>query len=86
MRFAVSLSLAAIGISFLLPSDGYKAVLFLACAALAFVVMGEEEPELAGHPFAGYPENADEAAYDVSAEDEDSYEREYGADQHFSRH
>ncbi|WP_457814196.1 hypothetical protein U8C43_24450 [Sinorhizobium meliloti] len=89
MRFAVSLSLAAIGVSFLLPSDGYKAALFIACAALAFVVMGEEEPELADHPeisFAGDPENADEAAYDVSAEDEDSYEREYETDRHFSRH
>lgn len=43
MRFAVSLSLAAIGVSFLLPSDGYRGALFIACAALAFVVMREEE-------------------------------------------
>jgi len=61
----------------------------IACAALAFVVMEEEEPELAGYPeisFSG-PENADEAAYEVvSAEDEDSYEQEYDTDRNFPRH
>ncbi|RVJ89838.1 hypothetical protein [Sinorhizobium meliloti] len=45
MRFAFSLSLAAIGVSFLLPSDGYKAALFIACAALVILFM--QEPKLA---------------------------------------
>ncbi|MDK1374546.1 MULTISPECIES: hypothetical protein [unclassified Sinorhizobium] len=45
MRFAFTLSLAAVGISFLLPSDGLKAALFIACAILAFVVMREQDEE-----------------------------------------
>lgn len=47
MRFAFSLSLAAIGVSFLLPSDGYKALLFISCGALAFLVMQEPHPAMA---------------------------------------
>jgi hypothetical protein len=89
MRFAVSLSLAAIGLSFLLPSDGYKAALFIACAALAFVVMEEEKRELAGYPensFARPPESDAEAPHEVAAEGEDAYEREYDSDRYFSRH
>lgn len=41
MRFAFSLSLAAIGVSFLLPSEGYKAALFVSCGALVFFFMDE---------------------------------------------
>ncbi|RVH74286.1 hypothetical protein CN203_23700 [Sinorhizobium meliloti] len=84
MRFAVSLSLAAIGVSFLLPSDGYKAALFIACAALAFLVMEEEEPELAG--ISGAPENDE---FSGAPDNEDVYE-EYqdnrGGEHPFSRH
>lgn len=47
MRFAFSLSLAAIGVSFLLPSDGYKAMLFIACGALVFMFMQESKPAIA---------------------------------------
>lgn len=43
MKFGFSLSLAAVGVSFLLPSDGYKAALFIACAVLVFVLMRDEE-------------------------------------------
>ncbi|RVL48489.1 hypothetical protein CN138_09175 [Sinorhizobium meliloti] len=50
MRVVLSLALAAAGISFLLPSDGYRAALFIACAAGVFFVMkepeeGPEDPE-----------------------------------------
>ncbi|XNY07043.1 hypothetical protein ACMFL9_26510 [Sinorhizobium meliloti] len=88
MRFAVSLSLAAIGVSFLLPSDGYKAALFIACAALAFVVINDEEPEFAGYPensFAGLSEKPDENPNGAIG-DEDAYDREYDGDRYFSRH
>lgn len=45
MRFAFSLSLAALGVSYLLPSDIYKAALFVLCGAMVFLFM--PEPELA---------------------------------------
>jgi hypothetical protein len=70
MRFAFSLSLAAIGVSFLLPSDGYKAALFVLCGALVFLFM--KEPKLAmeaipvekeAEPDSGYCED-DQADYD----------------------
>ncbi|MDX0543477.1 hypothetical protein GOL45_29295 [Sinorhizobium medicae] len=54
MRFAFILSLAAIGVSFLLPSDGYKAALFLICAGLAYLFMKEYDER----KFVGYPEVA----------------------------
>lgn len=77
MRFAVSFSLAAVGVSFLLPSDGYKAALFFACAALAFVVMGEEEldadPEFV--PL-GHGPNADDQ-YREDDMDDDERARHY---------
>jgi hypothetical protein len=44
MRFAFSLSLAAIGVSFLLPSDGYKAAFFLSCGLVAFMFIRESKP------------------------------------------
>ncbi|MBB4187363.1 hypothetical protein GGE07_004027 [Sinorhizobium terangae] len=52
MRLAFSLLLAAIGISFLLPSDGYKAAFFIACAPFAYFLTKETsiEPQRA---FAG---------------------------------
>ncbi|MDX0106663.1 MULTISPECIES: hypothetical protein [Sinorhizobium] len=43
MKFGLSLSLAAAGVSFLLPSDGYKAALFFICSVVVFVAMREEE-------------------------------------------
>lgn len=43
MRFAFSLSLAAIGVSFLLPSDGLKAALFILCAGTVALFMPEPQ-------------------------------------------
>lgn len=43
MRFAFSLLLAAIGVSFLLPSDGYKAALFILCAGTVALFMPEPQ-------------------------------------------
>ncbi|GCA51800.1 hypothetical protein KGO5_04257 [Sinorhizobium sp. KGO-5] len=64
MRFAFSLAFAAVGVSFLLPSDGYKAALFVLCGALVFFLM--PGPELA---------MADvRQVNDVEQEDEDSYD------------
>ncbi|MDX0789213.1 hypothetical protein GOD70_22245 [Sinorhizobium medicae] len=43
MRFAFSLLLTAIGVSFLLPSDGYKAALFILCAGTVALFMPEPQ-------------------------------------------
>ncbi|RMI21376.1 hypothetical protein [Sinorhizobium meliloti] len=77
MRFAFSLSFAAIGISFLLPSDGYRAALFIACAALSFVVMREEELDanLEFLPL-GHDANADDQ-YREDDTDDDERARHY---------
>ncbi|PII38687.1 hypothetical protein T190_17035 [Sinorhizobium meliloti CCBAU 01290] len=47
MRFAFSLSLIAIGVSFLLPSDGYKAALFVSCGVLLFLILRDPKPPAA---------------------------------------
>lgn len=47
MRFAFSLLLIAIGISFVLPSDAYKAALFVSCGVLVFLLMRGSEPTAA---------------------------------------
>lgn len=44
MRIAFSLSLIAIGVSFLLPSDAYKAALFVSFGILLFLLMRDPEP------------------------------------------
>jgi hypothetical protein len=44
MRFAFSLLLIAIGVSFLLPSDAFKAALFVSCGVLVFLLMRDSEP------------------------------------------
>ncbi|RVH50687.1 hypothetical protein [Sinorhizobium meliloti] len=69
MRFAFSLSLAAIGVSFLLPSDGYKAALFVLCGALVFLFM--QEPRLAMESTVAKEAESDSDHCDVDQADYD---------------
>lgn len=75
MRFAISLSLAAIGVSFLLPSDGYKAALFILCAGTVALFM--PEPQFAMSSVVPASEEAPEGRVDDEQDrDEQAYEHD----------
>lgn len=68
MRFAFSLSLAAIGVSFLLPSDGYKAALLISSSVLVFFTIRDPKPALAKDREASEPslEYDEDPSYDAN--------------------
>ncbi|MGH0241824.1 hypothetical protein NKY70_31650 [Sinorhizobium meliloti] len=68
MRFAFSLSLAAIGVSFLLPSDGYKAALLISSSVLLFFTNRDPKPALAKDSEASEPssEYDEDRSYDAN--------------------